>query len=402
MHKPNTFRVVALFLTIVASFAVAAHMVKAAPAPGSLIKRADNPALYYYASNGKRYVFPNEHVFRTWYSDFSNVQTVTADEMASIQIGGNVTYRPGFRMIKIETDPKVYAISRGGVLRPIASEAVASAIFGPGWASLIDDIPDAFFMNYAIGTPITSVESFNRETELTSSKSINDDKSFGEVEHSTPLPPAPLASAACVADSWYCTQWNACSANGSQTRFCTKILDCQGVETPSPATTQSCSPLGPTSGATCTADSWYCTQWGSCSAEGEQTRFCTKTLDCEGVDTPSPTREQSCTPAAPTSGNTCTADSWYCTQWGSCSANGEQTRFCNMIVDCPNVTTPSPSTTQSCTPPATNASCTADSWYCTQWGSCSANGEQTRFCNMTTDCPDVTTPSPATSQSCTP
>lgn len=49
-------------------------------------------------------------------------------------------------------------------------------------------------------------------------------------------------------------------------------------------------------------------------------------------------------------------------------------------------------------PPA----CTSDTWTCGAWGSCSSGGSQTRTCNMTFDCSTVTTPSPATSQACTP
>ena len=43
--------------------------------------------------DGKRYVFPNEATYRSWYSDFSTVQTITDKEPAQITIGGNVTYR---------------------------------------------------------------------------------------------------------------------------------------------------------------------------------------------------------------------------------------------------------------------------------------------------------------------
>ncbi len=396
MSKTNALRTLVLFLMLAAGIAVTPLAVRAAPMAGSLIKRPDNPALYYYASNGKRYVFPNERVFRTWYVDFSSVQTVTAAELAAMPIGGNVTYRPGFRMIKIDTDSKVYAISRGGLLRPIASEAVAAAVFGPAWATMIDDIPDAFFVNYTIGAPIASAADFNRGTELSSAPTINSDKSFGELPATTPLPTPPTATpSSCTADTWYCQDWNICSPSGMQSRSCTMIVDCPTATTPSPAVTQSC-----TSSPACTADSWYCTQWNACSASGAQTRFCTMTIDCPTVVTPSPETSQSCTP--PSTETTCTEDSWYCTQWNSCSASGNQTRFCNITNDCPSVSTPSPATTQTCTPPATEPSCTADTWYCQDWNVCSPSGAQSRSCTMIVDCPTATTPMPTTYQSCTP
>jgi len=51
---------------------------------------------------------------------------------------------------------------------------------------------------------------------------------------------------ACTADTWTCGEWSTCSADGSQTRTCTLTFDCAGVDTPSPATTQACTYNGPT------------------------------------------------------------------------------------------------------------------------------------------------------------
>ncbi|MEY4744266.1 MAG: hypothetical protein RL272_211, partial [Candidatus Parcubacteria bacterium] len=87
-----------------------------AAASGSLVK-ASLPAVYYVGQDGKRYVFPNEKTFKTWYSDFSSVVTITDSELAAMTIGGNVTYKPGTRMVKITTDPKVYAVDHNGMLR---------------------------------------------------------------------------------------------------------------------------------------------------------------------------------------------------------------------------------------------------------------------------------------------
>lgn len=67
-------------------------------------------AVYYLGADGKRYVFPNQKTYMTWYSNFSTVKVVSSTEMSSYPIGGNATYRPGTKMIKITTDPKVYAV----------------------------------------------------------------------------------------------------------------------------------------------------------------------------------------------------------------------------------------------------------------------------------------------------
>ena len=115
--------------------------------PDSLIRGA-NSSIYYYASDGFRYVFPDGKTFSSWFSDFKSVVTVSDNELANIPLKGNVTYRPGVRMVKIQTNPKVYAVDKGGKLRWIENEEIAKKLYGDNWNTKIDDIPDVFFMNY--------------------------------------------------------------------------------------------------------------------------------------------------------------------------------------------------------------------------------------------------------------
>lgn len=133
-------------------------------------------AVYYVGNDGKRYVFPTEKTYLTWYSDFSGVKEISATELASYKIGGNATYKPGIKMVKITTDPKVYAITKGGVLREIASEAVAKELYGAAWNKQIDDVPDPFFINYKVGAKISAATDYAVATEKAISASINADK----------------------------------------------------------------------------------------------------------------------------------------------------------------------------------------------------------------------------------
>lgn len=123
-------------------------------ASGARIK-GSLPAVYYCGADGKRYVFVNDRVYASWYSDFGGVVILTDGDLAKIPLGGNVTYRPGVRMIKITSDPHVYAVERGGVLRLIPDETTALRLYGAAWNKMIDDVPDGFWVNYAIGTPIS-------------------------------------------------------------------------------------------------------------------------------------------------------------------------------------------------------------------------------------------------------
>jgi hypothetical protein len=141
-------------------------------ASGELIK-ASGPAVY-YVSEGKRYVFPNEKVFFSWYADFDGVRTVPDGELADYQIGGNVTYRPAARLVKLQSDPKVYAVGAGGTLRWVASETAARELYGADWSRKVDDISDAFFLNYRTGEPVASSADFDVASE-SSVPSIADD-----------------------------------------------------------------------------------------------------------------------------------------------------------------------------------------------------------------------------------
>jgi len=133
-------------------------------ADGDLIKIPDDgntatlndTAVYFYAKNGRRYVFSNEKVYFTWYNDFSNVKTIPIDQMSLIPIGGNVTYKAGSKLVKFQTDPKTYLPTKGGVLRWVQTEDVAKNLFGANWNTKVDDITEAFYVNYTFGTPVAS------------------------------------------------------------------------------------------------------------------------------------------------------------------------------------------------------------------------------------------------------
>lgn len=112
-------------------------------------------AVYYYGDDGKRHAFPNEKTFDTWFSDFDDLVTLSSSAMSDISLGRNVTYRPGMRLIKFTTST-VYAVSYGGILRPIANGEIAEAIFGDDWVSLIDSVDDVFYGNYRVGSVVES------------------------------------------------------------------------------------------------------------------------------------------------------------------------------------------------------------------------------------------------------
>jgi len=127
--------------------------------PGDLFKNSED-TVYYYGADGKRHTFPNENTYFTWYNNFDSVKFMTDEQLATISLGSNMTYKPGVRMLKLQTMPDVYAVDNNATLRAVASEAVAQALYGPNWQQYVDDLSDAFFTDYTIGLPINQASDF--------------------------------------------------------------------------------------------------------------------------------------------------------------------------------------------------------------------------------------------------
>jgi hypothetical protein len=162
--------------------ALALPLAANAVASGDLIK-GTGTAVYYYGADGKRYVFPYQSAYSSWYGvDFSAVQTLTDAELITIPFGGNVTVRPGklAQVVSMDSpwkvmDPKVYAVEKGGVLRWVQTADVAAAIWGATWESQIVAIPESLLTNFTIGAEIAAAAGYNLATQQAVA-SINEDK----------------------------------------------------------------------------------------------------------------------------------------------------------------------------------------------------------------------------------
>lgn len=145
-------------MTIVASPVKAATIVD-----GDLIKTKTNSAVY-YVQGGKRYVFPNENTYRTWFvnsagkADFKSVtiKTVTDAEKNALTLAGNVRFRPGTAILKFSaTDTDMYAVEPNGQLRLI-TEAQAATIYGTNWKNLVFVNSEFLVNDYTKGTALVA------------------------------------------------------------------------------------------------------------------------------------------------------------------------------------------------------------------------------------------------------
>lgn len=173
----RVYRIYSVLLMVgIGIMALLVSRTQASVAPGSLVKNTSLSSVYYYSTDGNRYAFPNENIFFSWYDNFDDVQTVTDRVLAEMPLAGNVTYRPGVRLVKLMTNPKVYVVDAGGTLRWVTSESLASALYGSSWSTFVDDLSDAFWPHYTVGADIESKDDFDPGEEQRSARTIAEDK----------------------------------------------------------------------------------------------------------------------------------------------------------------------------------------------------------------------------------
>lgn len=161
----NVLRSVVFALLLTVGTAAVVHPTHAATpsTPPNLIRSATHGTMYYLGVDGMRYVFPNQATYNTWYDATSvGIPALSDTELGLIQIGGNVTYKPGSTLVKIQSDPRIYAIDQGAVLRDLATPEAATALFGDDWQNHITEIEEIYFGNYTIGAPIETVVAAER------------------------------------------------------------------------------------------------------------------------------------------------------------------------------------------------------------------------------------------------
>ncbi len=130
-------------------------------------------SVYYYGADGKRHAFPTESIFYTWFSDFDDLVILSSTAMSEIPLGSNVTHRPGVKLIQFLSNT-VYAVSYGGILRPIANAEIAEALFGRDWTNSIDGVNDVFYGSYEIGSTIHSSTDYSSENTKKTTDSIDE------------------------------------------------------------------------------------------------------------------------------------------------------------------------------------------------------------------------------------
>lgn len=151
------------------------------PQRGTLIKGSAS-SVYYYASNGKRYVFPSALELQSWYGAVTPmaglaqltdtrpcraVVQVPDSMLASIQLGGNVTVRPNAYVLSTDArrpsgERILYIVERSHTLRPIVlspgedQTQFINQLYPLQGDGEVFSIPEALFrQDYTVGSSFT-------------------------------------------------------------------------------------------------------------------------------------------------------------------------------------------------------------------------------------------------------
>lgn len=130
--------------------------------PGDYVVSPSFSTVYYVDANKVRHPFLNTATFFTWASSFNQVKIVTDATMPTLGYGDPIMPKPGVVLVKITSDPTVYAIDENPdnkyqpTLRRIVSEGTARSIYGDDWADYVIDIDVTMFSRFQFGADILS------------------------------------------------------------------------------------------------------------------------------------------------------------------------------------------------------------------------------------------------------
>ena len=149
-------------------------------ATANTLVKASTPTIYWVATDGKKYAFPNINTFYTWFSsnDFKAIKKISPKQLNAIPKGGDVTYRGGAKLVKFPNDSTVYAVSRYSTLRPLANSGVAEALYGWNWSNLVETLPWNLRGDYAIGATINSSTDYSVSGEYNGVSTPSDNLSI--------------------------------------------------------------------------------------------------------------------------------------------------------------------------------------------------------------------------------
>ena len=118
---------------------------------GQFIRSSSFNSIYFVDEDGKRRPFWDTNAFFSYADSFDEVSWVTDATLSTLEMGDPMLPQPGSVLVKIQSDPKVYAIDEGNVLRWVPDEDTANNVYGLSWADYVIDLDASTFARFSIG-----------------------------------------------------------------------------------------------------------------------------------------------------------------------------------------------------------------------------------------------------------
>lgn len=133
---------------------------------GSFMKALSWNTVYYIDNTGARRPFLDAQTFFTYAESFNVVLDVEDAYLASYPIGEPMLPKAGAVLVKIQSINKVYTLGDNGELHWITSEALATSLYGAGWADYVIDVPPTAWGHFAVGSDIASIDDWSVDSSL--------------------------------------------------------------------------------------------------------------------------------------------------------------------------------------------------------------------------------------------
>ncbi len=136
--------------------------------PGYLIKGASYDTVYLVTADGMRRPFMNEQTYFTHFISFDDVVEVSDATLTVLPLGAPVLPKVGVVLVKLQSDPKVYALamhvtdSTKAVRRHVSSEELAGELYGASWADYVIDVDATMYDRFEEGAAMTSEDVVDR------------------------------------------------------------------------------------------------------------------------------------------------------------------------------------------------------------------------------------------------
>jgi hypothetical protein len=128
------------------------------PSTGDLIKTDNDSAVYYIDTDNKRHLFVNSVTFWSWYTGswsdirYNNtpktVRIISQSDFDNIEVGSNITAKPGIKIIKFPNSSKIYSVVSNRRLASIDNTDIAKSLYGDNWNSKVITIQNGFENDY--------------------------------------------------------------------------------------------------------------------------------------------------------------------------------------------------------------------------------------------------------------